>query len=632
MLVLCIVMILIADDILAHQPGNTGTCPKDICICNATRKKVMCESHGKNLTFIPQIPRYMTLLQYNYNYLPYIHDITFKNLTFNVTNPMLRSLQLMYNQIKSISRNAFVRLVHLKRLDLSHNLITSFLFDVLTTSYLLLTNNSISVIPNFCDRQMIKAPYLSTLFLDNNLISDITTLTFMCSNHLSNLHLDQNPIKVLKNNAFAYIPRLKGLSLSNIGSRLQQIEPYAFNSSSLRKLIFSGNKHALQENNFDRKNIFQFLPSLTDLVLTNTVLPLRSNMLQDMFRPLKKVKNLILQGVDWRVLPSGIFYLMPALEKLVLSGNMFSSWNGSDVFNNVTSLRYLYLSSNNINLINETSFPPFLLQNLKRLDLSNNPFSCTCDLNWFKIWIENTNISLRPYPEHYKCHTPPELKFKRLKDFNITKESCQQRKQDTQVLLASIVSSCLVFVITIVSVAVYKCRWHIRYGIYLLRSKKRYKNKYSSSEESFIYDGFVIYSDEDRNWVHKELLPYLEDNHGLRLCIHFRDFEVGRLIVDNIVESIYMSRKVICILSNNFVKSHWCQFELLLAHDKLLKEGSEMMIIIMLTEINSRNMNSSMRALISSTTYASWCNDETAKHIFWRQITNAMERQIPSSS
>lgn len=311
MLLLCTVIILAAADTLAHHPGNTGTCPKDICICNVTRKKVICESHGRNLTFIPHIPRYMTLLQYNNNYIPAINENTFKNLTFNVTNPLLRSLQLRYNQIRFISRNAFLRLIHLKRLDLSHNFIKLFLFDLPTISYLLLTNNSISAIPNFCDRKFIKAPFLSTVFLDNNFISDITSLTFMCSDRISNLHLDENPIKILKNNVFADMPNLNGLGLSNIGSRLQQIEPFAFNSSSLRKLIFSGNKHALQESNFDRKTIFKFLPSLSDLILTNTVLPLRSNRLQDIFRPLQNVRNLILQGVDWRILPSGVFYLMP---------------------------------------------------------------------------------------------------------------------------------------------------------------------------------------------------------------------------------------------------------------------------------------------------------------------------------
>jgi toll-like receptor 13 len=52
------------------------------------------------------------------------------------------------------------------------------------------------------------------------------------------------------------------------------------------------------------------------------------------------------------------------------------------------------------------------------------------------------------------------------------------------------------------------------------------------------------------------------------LCIQYRDFEVGKLIVDNIVESMKESRKVILVMSNAFATSEWCHFEVLLAHER----------------------------------------------------------------
>jgi toll-like receptor 13 len=44
---------------------------------------------------------------------------------------------------------------------------------------------------------------------------------------------------------------------------------------------------------------------------------------------------------------------------------------------------------------------------------------------------------------------------------------------------------------------------------------------------------------------------------------------VGKLIVDNIVENMKESRKVILVMSNAFARSEWCQFEVLLAQEDI---------------------------------------------------------------
>jgi hypothetical protein len=44
----------------------------------------------------------------------------------------------------------------------------------------------------------------------------------------------------------------------------------------------------------------------------------------------------------------------------------------------------------------------------------------------------------------------------------------------------------------------------------------------------YIYDGFVVYCDEDKKWAHEKLVPVLEEEYGHKLCIHYRDFQVGK--------------------------------------------------------------------------------------------------------
>ena len=105
-------------------------------------------------------------------------------------------------------------------------------------------------------------------------------------------------------------------------------------------------------------------------------------------------------------------------------------------------------------------------------------------------------------------------------------------------------------------------------------------------QRQYEYDAFVIHSNADAKWVIHKLRPQLEDNRPkLRLCIHHRDWLVGRDITDNIVESIEASRKSLLIVSNAFAASSWCQFELTMAQTRLFEEDRDNLIVVLLEEI-----------------------------------------------
>ena len=77
------------------------------------------------------------------------------------------------------------------------------------------------------------------------------------------------------------------------------------------------------------------------------------------------------------------------------------------------------------------------------------------------------------------------------------------------------------------------------------------------------YDVFISYSDDDGEWVRDWLLPRLE-GAGLRVCIDFRDFEVGVPSLVNMEQAAKRSRKTLLVLTPNWVKSEWTNFEALL--------------------------------------------------------------------
>uniref|UniRef100_A0A4W5LUX6 TIR domain-containing protein n=1 Tax=Hucho hucho TaxID=62062 RepID=A0A4W5LUX6_9TELE len=46
------------------------------------------------------------------------------------------------------------------------------------------------------------------------------------------------------------------------------------------------------------------------------------------------------------------------------------------------------------------------------------------------------------------------------------------------------------------------------------------------------------------------------------VCLHSRDFQLGKDIVDNSTDSLYGSRHTLCLVSRHYLRSNWCSLEL----------------------------------------------------------------------
>lgn len=79
----------------------------------------------------------------------------------------------------------------------------------------------------------------------------------------------------------------------------------------------------------------------------------------------------------------------------------------------------------------------------------------------------------------------------------------------------------------------------------------------------FPSDVFISYSSKDRAWVHDELLSRLE-KANLQVCVDDRDFEPGAPSVTEMERAVKTSRKTILVLTPNYLKSAWAEFEQLM--------------------------------------------------------------------
>lgn len=114
----------------------------------------------------------------------------------------------------------------------------------------------------------------------------------------------------------------------------------------------------------------------------------------------------------------------------------------------------------------------------------------------------------------------------------------------------------------------------------------------------------------------------------MTLCLHKRDFLPGHWILDNIMSAMERSRRTIFVLSENFIRSDWCRYELDFSHFRLFDGvAGEPAILILLEPLNKDDIPRrfcKLRKLLSSTTYLEWPHREEKVGEFWKALRTAL--------
>ncbi|XP_021352094.1 toll-like receptor 4 [Mizuhopecten yessoensis] len=542
-------------------------------------------------------------------------------------NSSISVISLKNNWIVNISGRHFFGLHFLQILDLSNNSLSQINFtgfESTSISTINLASNHFTKVPSFCGPTAQLTGKYKTLKLQQNYIRDLDGSSFQCLQFLHNLFLDKNSVSVIRSNTFAQLPKLEKLSMTFIGDHLHTIEGYAFNSSSLKNLDIGNNRYKFDKLPWLYRTVFASLPNLLSLDLTGNSLPSESKALGELFTNLNKLEKLILENTALKALPRNVFQNIPNLESLILIGNYISGWGDDpEVFGNVTSLRSLYLDGNNIKPVNKTSFPEHFLNSLDKLCLTNNPYTCTCDLKWFVDWIKSTKHTIIVnYPRRYACRYPPEMNNVLLKNYNPTTKICSHIDYPLirNICIAVFVPSTIILIVVSVG---YKFRFRLSYWLHIL-GIKRVGYKRIESDTDYRYDAFVIYSTVNRDFVFNYMIPELEDKAGCRLCIHERDFEVGRFILDNITNHFEHSKNIILVLSTAILNSEWCTFELSLTQSRTAIEGPGVLTVILLEELDTAILPSTVRAILDTVTYTEWSQEKSKQSRIWAKIVTAL--------
>ena len=106
---------------------------------------------------------------------------------------------------------------------------------------------------------------------------------------------------------------------------------------------------------------------------------------------------------------------------------------------------------------------------------------------------------------------------------------------------------------------------------------------------------FISYSSKDYAWVNENLISLFE-KHSIPYSIHTRDFELGRPIVQNMADSVYGSRKVLIVLSDNYLASNFCREELHMAVQRGVNTGDSSLILVLINKFKKKRLHGALRS------------------------------------
>ncbi|XP_041843958.1 toll-like receptor 18 isoform X2 [Melanotaenia boesemani] len=315
------------------------------------------------------------------------------------------------------------------------------------------------------------------------------------------------------------------------------------------------------------------------------------------------------------------FQKATSLKTLLLNGNKIkfipSKWRSQ-------SLQFLALDGNSFGLISKESFQD--MPQLSRLQAGNNPYHCTCELHAFvQDTISEGKVNLTDWPLNYRCYHPEPFLNTFISKYFPSQVACDIKL----VVIISVATTTAVILILVLICYIFDLPWYTKATYQIIRAKYRaHKEKAAGELETFTYHAFISYSHSDADWVRDQLLPCLENNRNpYRLCIHERDFMPGKWIIDNIIENIESSRKVIFVLSRHFVNSEWCNYELYFAQQRAMGKAFSDVILVVKEPIDPNSLPSKyckLKKMLSTKTYLEWPQQANQQPFFWAQLRSVL--------
>ncbi|KAH9499024.1 hypothetical protein Btru_004243 [Bulinus truncatus] len=378
------------------------------------------------------------------------------------------------------------------------------------------------------------------------------------------------------------------------------------------------------------RNIFsQFFRNFKTLMYLN----LSQNYLHFVYKDPKKkfifssLKNLQVLDISFNgisVLTQGILDPLVGLKTLNLNFNPLKIFNVN--ISNMPDLRSLGFRNTRLGSLDDSTIAA--IDNLIKqgsnitVDMSYSPILCECSNLKFIQWMK-ASPAFDPQFHHYVClYADGSSKF--IDDqYEYTLMILTHECASYTIIFFS-VSSVTIFLIVIIFIAIiYRFRWKLRYLYYAAYLHYWRNSKRQSTNQTFDFDVFVCYHDDDEDFVLFTLDKELERRY-LKTCVHKRDFVLGEPIATNIVRAVTSSRKTLVVLTPDMIKSKWCNFEVQMATMESVSNGRPVLIFLILSKIHSEFLGAELSYCVENNTYVEYPDtmDAAVMDKFWNKLVH----------
>ncbi|XP_045066620.1 toll-like receptor 13 [Coregonus clupeaformis] len=584
----------------------------DICSCQKQPitwlTKLTLELNNPQILFAKQFSCLVKLqyLDLTHNFISNIEDFAFLGLT------NLESLNITRNNITQIHANTFFGLSSLTRLDLRNNPLIHNIEAMSFTHLTSLKQVFLGQVHNPLTEPVIK---LNLTLIFGGILSQLSHLYISSAMRPMQLTIGSN-ITSKQNLSL----QVKGQTVSFEDCDRPFFRSVTHLNTDAEEFLcgseFMG-KYFTSVETFDYRS--KLSAKSVDLTSINQLIHLR---------------KLALRRVDLLIQRSAniIFHNLTKLEVLELYNCRIYSLEGS-LTKDLKSLKTLYLHIENIYNVFYSFTEP--LSSLKYLILLKFQMFCSCDNAWLITWAKGYRqvevIMLSPYshPVMYALEDLICLSDNGIDTPNFVKYTEDNCSTEVDFVLFAATGLGVLFFMLVVLV-------HNLAGPYLLPLYHITLGWLSEAMRSntrgrYHYDAFVSYSGKDEHWVVEDLLPNLEQRGPpfLRLCLHSRDFQLGKDIVENITDSLYQSRHTLCLVSRHYLRSNWCSLEMKLATSRLQVEQRDVILLVFLEKIPPRQLSAHHRLarLVKTRTYLDWPQDPNQHQAFWDRLWAKLKPQ-----
>ncbi|KAL3847603.1 hypothetical protein ACJMK2_018506 [Sinanodonta woodiana] len=395
------------------------------------------------------------------------------------------------------------------------------------------------------------------------------------------------------------------------------ISPLVFSDLiSLKTLLLNENKLSSMANRYpdEFRNLIRTNINLTNLDLSSNGLV---KLERDFFELNIELDNLNLSSNLFSYLPKGIFANNTKLEILDVSNNLLSAtdWLSSNLVNlrvlNISNNRITTLDSEARHLIDSRSVITFL---------ANNPLDCSCENNDFSVWLSNQKSRNVNITEVYCTQTGMSLSS-HITIIDSFSNDCKLKRYIGLLGLLSIA-----VIIGICGVFYYRHYQNILRLRRIRRHLKDFAEENVAPQQQFLL--YLAYSFADRETVLKQIFPELEARLQRELnvsdklvCISDRDFDVGTSISEEIVRAVSSCTAVLFVISKEFARSRWCEFE-----SEIAIYQQKPIIIVLLEHIKIQSFPFSLRKVCYKWTRMEWPGNKDVNKLddFWKKLTKAV--------